>query len=54
MNNLRGQVYNCNAVILGMTATHNGVSVALSNAVNWLAPVLVSKPVSIVSIECDE
>ena len=39
-------------VILGMSFTHHGTSIALSNAFNWLTPVLVSRPVSIVSIEC--
>jgi NAD(P)H-dependent FMN reductase len=50
VNNLRGQVYDAAAVLIGVASTNHLVSTALTNAYNWLVPVLKEKPVALVSI----
>lgn len=50
-NNLRGQVYECEAVLIGVSETNHMVSSVLTNAYNWLAPVLKEKPIALVSIQ---
>lgn len=53
-NWLRGQVYEATAVIIGVVETNGLPSAVLTNALNWIMPVLKDKPVALVSIENSE
>ena len=50
-NNLRGQLYEADAVLIGVSETNGGVSAVLTNAHNWMTAVIKDKPVGLVSIE---
>lgn len=47
-------MYGAQAVLIGVSETHNSISVALNNAYNWLVPVLKDKPVGLVTMQCGQ
>ena len=54
VNALRGQVYEADAVLIGVSQTHHSISAVLNNAYNWLVPILKEKPVALVTMQCGQ
>ena len=48
---LRGQIYEADAVLIGIHETNNSVSSVLTNAYNWIYAVIKEKPVGLIAIE---
>ena len=54
VNNLRKDVSEADALLIGVSETHNNVSIGLLNAYNWIAPLLKNKPIGLVSMNSSE
>ena len=48
---MRGQLYEADAVLIGVSETNGGVSAVLTNAYNWMVAVIRDKPIGLVSVE---
>lgn len=48
---MRGQLYEADAVLIGVSETNGGISSILMNAYNWMIAVIRDKPIGLVSIE---
>ena len=54
VNNLRKEVQEADGVLIGVSESHNNISVGLLNAYNWISPVLKNKPIGLVSMNSSE